>query len=131
MRALYLKNILFTAAFFVCFCAATNAQNGYVAIEQDPRIEKLMKLKSELSPKIENDSYYKIQVFYGGFNEAKEIEQKVKSDFPYWPVRIDFDTPHYKVRLGKFKTRLEADKHLIEVRKKYPQAFLLSPKKTT
>ncbi len=48
-------------------------------------------------------------------------------DFPDWYSKIEFESPNYRVRLGKFKTKLEAERKYLEVRKKYPDAMLLKP----
>jgi len=35
----------------------------------------------------------------------------------------------YKVWVGNFKTRIEAEKNLNDLKKKYPNAFLIKPNK--
>ncbi len=129
MRSLTTKSFISAVFITVLYTGFLQAQEGYVHIDQDRRINKLMDLKKELPDT--HEMRYRIQVFSGKFSSAKNVEMKVRSDFPQWPVRLDFDTPNYKVRIGRFKTRLEADRYLIEIRKKYPQAILLKPKKTT
>ena len=41
----------------------------------------------------------------------------------------DFETPNYKVRVGNFRTRLEADRGLVKVQKEFKSAFVFKPKK--
>ncbi len=74
-------------------------------------------------------SDYRIQIFSGGLNQAQEIEKEAIEAFADWPVSLDFISPSYRVRVGAFKTRLEAEKNLIALRKKYPASILLKPKK--
>ena len=40
---------------------------------------------------------------------------------------MTFETPNYKVRIGKFRTRLEAEKALSKVKNVYPAAFVIAP----
>ena len=42
---------------------------------------------------------------------------------------IVFSTPMYKVWVGNFKTRIEAEKNLNTLKKKYLNAFLIKPNK--
>ena len=42
---------------------------------------------------------------------------------------IVFNTPNYKVWVGNFKTRIEAERNLIEILKKHPKALLIKPSK--
>jgi len=79
----------------------------------------------------ENSSHYRIQVGFGSFQEAETLKANVDKDFPDWPTKIDFESPSYRVRIGRFKTQLEGERKLIEVRQKYPSAMLLKPEKTT
>lgn len=129
MRTLSNKITLLLTLFFFGFIGISQAQNGYVSIEQDAKIDKLMQIKKEVNKTTDNGDYYRIQLFFGTFEEAQKIEMKAKADFISWPIKLEFGEPNYKVMAGKFKTRLEADKNLIEVRKKYSQALLLKPKK--
>lgn len=105
-----------------------NAQEGTITIDQDKKIDELLNIYKLTS---ESSDFYRIQVGFGSFQQAQNIKQQVDSDFPDWFSKIDFESPSYRVRVGKFKTKLEAERGLIEVRKKYPEAMLLKPEKTT
>jgi hypothetical protein len=43
------------------------------------------------------------------------------------PRYREFSTPNYKVLAGNFKTRIEAERNLIEIRKKYKNVLLIKP----
>lgn len=120
-----------TTLFFtilVCSTAFCTAQQGKVNIQQDEKISQLLDIYKSVN---ETSDHYRIQVGFGTFQEAENLKADVEKDFPDWPTRIDFESPSYRVRVGKFKTRLEGERKLIEVRQKYPSAMLLKPEKTT
>ena len=120
-----------TTLFFsilVCSAAFCTAQEGRVDIQQDGKIAQLLDIYRTVN---ENSDHYRIQVGFGSFQEAENLKANVEKDFPDWPTRIDFESPSYRVRTGRFKTRLEGERKLIEVRQKYPSAMLLKPEKTT
>ena len=75
--------------------------------------------------------YYTIQVGVGNYEEAEELQSLVKIDFPEWTPQIIFDSPTYRVRIGRFRTKLEAERRFLEVRKKYPSALILKPEAKT
>jgi hypothetical protein len=104
------------------------AQQGQVNIEQDGQIADLLDIYKSSN---ESHEYYRIQVGFGSYAKAKSIKENVEIDFPGLSSRIDFDSPTYRVRLGRFKTKLEAERKFKEVRVKYPDAMLLKPKKST
>ncbi|WP_299532314.1 SPOR domain-containing protein [Ulvibacterium sp.] len=104
------------------------AQQGKITIEQDKNIDTLLEIYKSAK---ESTEHYRIQVGFGSFDQAQEIQMEVEEDFPELPSKIDFDSPTYRVRVGKFKDKLEAERKFLEVREKYPNAMLLKPKKST
>ncbi|MCM4169288.1 SPOR domain-containing protein [Arenibacter sp. H213] len=120
-----------TTSFFILLACSTifcTAQQGNINVQQDSKISKLLDIYKTVN---ENNDYYRIQVGFGSFQEAQKLKAEVDQDFPDWPTRIDFESPSYRVRIGKFKTLLLGERKLIEVRQKYPSAMLLKPEKTT
>lgn len=101
-----------------------SAQEGKVTIQQDPKIDELLKLYTDVNSK---SGFYQIQVGFGDYQKAQNLKSQVEIDFPDWYSKIEFESPTYRVRLGKFKTKLEAERKYLEVRKKYPDAMLLKP----
>ena len=104
------------------------AQKGEIKIEQDEKIEALLDIYKSSN---ESANYYRIQVGFGSHATAQRIKSEVEVDFPGLSSKIDFDSPTYRVRLGRFKTKLEGERKLQEVRRKYPAAMLLKPKKSS
>lgn len=122
-----MKIIAFTL-FASLFITVGYSQTGEVSIEQDDKIEDLLNIYKAAN---KDHEYYKIQVGFGSHAKAQKIKENVEQDFPGLFSKIDFDSPTYRVRLGKFKTKLEAERKFKEVRIKYPDAMLLKPKKST
>lgn len=119
----YMKTLIFIAL-FIGFGLHISAQEGTVSIQQDPKIEELVKRYAEVNSKAE---FYQIQVGFGSYQKAQNLKAQVEIDFPGWDSKIEFESPTYRVRLGRFKTKLEAERKYLEVRKKYPDAMLLKP----
>ena len=105
-----------------------SAQQGEVNIQQDNKIADLLNIYKSSN---ESHEYYRIQVGFGSYAKAQSIKENVVMDFPGLSSKIDFDSPTYRVRVGRFKTKLEAERKFKEVRIKYPEAMLLKPKKST
>ncbi|MCM5662030.1 SPOR domain-containing protein [Galbibacter mesophilus] len=116
---------------FSGFCLAQNnvktpPAKGKINIEQDARIEKLVAYKTTLN-KTATEKRYRIQIYNGTLEGAEKAKRDFNGAFEDLTSEIVFETPNYKVRVGKFRTRLEADRYLLEVKKEYPSAFLLQP----
>lgn len=69
---------------------------------------------------------FRIQVFSGTSREAASRQRAEMSTlFPQRELVFFFDRPYFKVRLGAFYSRLEADQALREVRVWVPGAFVV------
>ncbi|WP_394973508.1 SPOR domain-containing protein [uncultured Croceitalea sp.] len=120
-----MKTHIFTVL-LLFFSFFSFGQEGTITIEQDPKIDQLVDIYKEANI---NSGYYQIQVgFRSSDNDAQRLLEQVEIDFPGWYSTIKFNQPTYRIRLGKFKTKMEAQRRLIKVREKYPNAFLLPQK---
>ena len=120
--------ILAVTAVMALFTTLGFSQEGQISLQQDDKISDLLAIYKSAN---KSNEYYRIQVGFGSFDKAQEIKENVEIDFPDLFSKIDFDSPTYRVRLGKFKNKLEAERKFKEVRIKYPDAMLLKPKKST
>ena len=100
--------------------------------EGDLRVESSASVKELIEQKIahnkERNSYpgYKIQIYYGSEKECYEIKDEFTSLFPKIPTSIIFSTPQWKLQVGEYRTRLEADKSIQAIKKEYPSAIVLA-----
>ena len=101
------------------------AQEGVVTIDQNRDITKLLEYKKD----VKTVDLYKIQLDFGSRSEAESLKHKFENTFAQWPAEMVYETPNYKVWVGNFSTRLEADIALLEIKKKFSKAMVFEPKK--
>jgi hypothetical protein len=106
---------------------ASKAQN--VTVTQDAKFEQLLNEKKKLNTLTTTSDRYRIQIFNGSNDESKKSLIQFKKDNKEFDATIIFSTPVYKVWVGNFKTRIEAERNLIDIKKKYPNAILIKPNK--
>lgn len=106
-----------------------NAQDQNITLNQDPKFEQLLNDKRKINTSISTNDTYKIQIFSGKSDEAKKTLSNFKREFNNIDGTIIFNTPNYKVVVGNFETRIEAERNLEEIRKKYKSVFLIKPSK--
>lgn len=104
------------------------AQTATVKIEQDSTITKLMATKIEIDTENYSSKFYTIQLFYGDNKRAQELYKNFKESFPDWEAELSFETPNYKVQVGRFKDYYFGLNKLKEIKRVYPAAFLLEIK---
>ncbi|MAW96349.1 MULTISPECIES: SPOR domain-containing protein [unclassified Leeuwenhoekiella] len=128
-----MKNILLKLTFLGFFGTlvqtAAFSQSGSVSISQDNRIPELLELKSKMAANNELNDRYKIQLFYGSINEANSVQSRYRSKYGSWEPSIVYESPNYKVWVGNFRNRLEADRALLQIQKTFPNAFVMKPER--
>jgi len=129
MRILRFKPLHFALLFCTLFAGRSMAQTGNVTVTQDARFEELLNEKRKISASITVNDRYKIQIFYGENDKARKALQDFKKDFKGMDGTIIFESPTYKVWVGSFRSRIEAEKNLAGIKKKYPYALLVRPNK--
>jgi RNA recognition motif-containing protein len=129
MRFLALKKMVFVAIMSFFYTGIALAQEAEINISQDPKIDKLLTYKTEINQETDNDNRFKIQIFNGNLQNAQRAKAKFESRNSEIVPKIKFETPNYKVWVGNFRTSLEADRFLEEVKKIFPNAFRFTPPK--
>ena len=129
MRILKYKALTLIVLFLTFYSADMMAQDGTVTVAQDSRFEQLLNEKRKINSSITVNDRYKIQIFYGDNEKARKTLSDFKKEFRNLDGTIVFESPTYKVWIGNFKSRIEAERNLAEVKKKYPYALLIMPNK--
>ncbi|RZS98877.1 SPOR domain-containing protein [Aquimarina brevivitae] len=103
-------------------------QEATVTINEDPRIKRLADLKIQMEKEGKFSDRYKVQLYNGSLNKANEIIKKAQEIFPDWPSTIKYETPDYKVWIGNFRTKLEADRAHRKILEEFPNAIRFKPR---
>jgi len=127
----FLKEIklVFATLTLVLLHQKSYSQEAKVSVNQDPKFEQLLNEKRKINSSITINDRYKIQIYNGVNENSKKMLFDFKRENKNIDATIVFSTPLYKVWVGNFKTRIEAEKNLNDLKKKYPNAFLIKPNK--
>lgn len=129
MRILNFKSIFYTGIFLLGTQFSGFSQTGQVNIQQNEILPQLLELKSEMTKDGKFGDRYKIQLYYGDNSAASEVIKEFRSKYTDWPSEIKYETPNYKVWIGNFRSRREADKVLLEIKDDFPAAFIPKPQR--
>ncbi|MCB0804851.1 MAG: SPOR domain-containing protein [Bacteroidales bacterium] len=124
---------LITIIIFLFMAGTAFSQNmdeGKVKVISDARLDTLMQTYiglNEINPGIEG---WRIEIYFEAGNNSKKLAMEAKSEFvenyPEVPAYLLFQQPYYKVRVGDYKTKMEAEKFLNEIEQAYPNAFVVN-----
>jgi hypothetical protein len=101
--------------------------NKTIIILKDPRIDYLQKIyaaKSRVRPELKR--IYRVQLTSSrSRTEVNDLKTQFSAKYPGIPVYMSFDPPTFKLRVGNFATRQDAEQFLKEVRKLYGSSFIV------
>lgn len=128
---------IFCTLFFCLFLTVSvHAQKGVVKEIKDPLIDSLILRRTEVSRtdanvhKVIVSSFgYRVQIFYG--SDRREVfkqQAKFKNAYPKIGTYITYNAPNYYLRVGDFRTRLEAQKVMNELRPVFSTLFIFREK---
>ena len=127
MRILSTRKLVFCSfllSFSSCYIIAQNQNSSLI---QDPKFEQLLNEKRKINPSLTVNDFYKIQIYNGGSENAKKTLNEFKQEFAAIDATIVFNTPNYKVWVGNFRTRIEAERNLATIKDRYKNVLLIKP----
>lgn len=127
MRILTIKHFV-ALPILLCFSTSVMVgQQAQTSVKQDEKFEQLLNEKRKINSSIVANERYKIQVYVGNSDGARKVLYDCKQEFSDLDGTINFFTPNYKVWIGSFRTRLEAIRYSLDIKRKYPNMLIIKP----
>lgn len=98
---------------------------------KDPRIDTLAARRAELNKAVGLGEFngFRVQIFTGSNRkEAYSAQAKFQQDFPDIRSYVIYSDPNFKVRVGDFRTRLEAEKFQDQLKRSFDGTFIITEK---
>ena len=109
----------------------TTDQNpvGQIKVYQDSRVDSIIKRHIQYNHYQNGIEGYRVQIFFdagnNSLNRATNVAEQFQLIFPGDTAYISFSEPYYKVRVGDFRTKLDAEGYLQLILPDYPNAFVI------
>ncbi len=129
MRILTIRKIFLSLLVLVTLTSKMNAQDQNISVSQDPKFEQLLNEKRKINASLTVNDSYKIQIYTGGSENAKKTLNEFRQEFNDIDATIVFNTPNYKVWVGNFRTRIEAERNLVNIKDRNKNVLLIKPSK--
>lgn len=127
---------------FICFvffhisCIAFTQENdsiiGEVSIINDQALDDLLNKHLHYCQNYRYIPGYRIQIYFDSGNNSKKGALNAKALFitkyPDVEAYIIFQEPYYKVRVGDFRTKMEAEGFLKIINADFPNAYRVNDK---
>lgn len=104
---------------------SSNADSSLV-IGRDSRFDQLVAKQRRLNITRQTVPGYRVQIYFGSNRpKASEVKIDFTSRYPDMPAYISYQQPNYKVRVGDFRSRFEAQQFLGKIEGQYPTMFIV------
>ena len=117
--------------FFIITCLLSiscAAQERFLILTQDSRIDTLLMKQRQIHANDSTIDGFRVQIFMELGNDAlyhaDSVRTKFSEKYPEVPIYLVFGQPYYRLRIGDFRTRLEAENMYQRVKKHYRDAFV-------
>ena len=94
------------------------------------KVDDLLDKKKRINSSINLYKAYRIQLFSGSRSGSTSCLTKFKKQFPSIPAETSYDQPYFKTKVGVYRTKLEAKKALLTIKKQFKSAFIYVEKVT-
>ena len=106
-----------------------------VSVNKDPRLNTLVQKNREVNEEVylktlRNMQGFRLQVINtNDRNSALSVKTRMLSDFPGEKTYFIYHSPYFKIQMGNFRTREDAEELMQQVKKIYPSGVFIVPAK--
>lgn len=126
-----MNRYLFVLLTLLLGCFSLNAQTGTEPstnpnVDADPRVQQLVEKHVEVNSRGKAKGY-RVQIYFGSDKtQAKEVKARFLSAHGQEARAYEpYEQPNFKIRVGDFRTRLEAYRFMKLVKAEFPTAFIV------
>ena len=122
MKAIIITSILI----IVGFTALGQTKNN---IKTPPYLDSLVQKNIEKHKAEQTRDGYRVQLFSGTERiNANNLRNKFKIDYPEVPIYLIYQQPYYKLRVGDFRNKIEAQQFYLKLAPDYEQLLIVPDK---
>ena len=107
-------------------------ERGKVEVVKDARIDTLMARRQSLQVKkgaVASVNGFRVQIYNGNVrNAAYAAQAKFQAKYPAMGTYMTYNEPDFKVKVGDFRTKLEAEKFRQELQTVFSGLFIIAEK---
>lgn len=110
----------------ICLNGFVKAQNQNVNVFNEELITDLVDRHKKTGLLKQTTAGYRIQLYFGSErSKAAEIKTDFSANFSNTPAYLIYQQPNFKIRVGDFKTRMEAFAFLESIKEFYTTSFIV------
>jgi hypothetical protein len=122
-----------TIILFLLLASVREVSAQGVTIHKDPRLDLLISKQVELNKEVYKENnrtgagYRVLVINTNNRNKAMEVKSKIMSEFPEHKTYLIYQSPYFKIQVGNFRERKEAEALRKKIISLYPTGVIVVP----
>lgn len=96
---------------------------------QEQRVAWLLEAHRERMAAMRGIPGFRVQIYMASGNQARLLTlqqmEQFEERYPEVPAYMVYEEPNFKLRVGDFRTRLDARRFLERIKRQYPAAYIV------
>ncbi len=92
------------------------------------KVDDLLDKKRRIEKDSKKVKVYRIQIYSGSRIGSNEALKKFNSRFPELKSETSYEQPYFKTKAAAYRTKLDAHRALVEIKKSFRDAFIFEEK---
>lgn len=113
---------------FIFLLSGSGIAQGDIKVIKDSRINALVAKQCQITPPDINPKIdgFRVQLFFDSEKTAvNDARSRFISKFPRVDTYVEFNSPYYYLKVGDFRTRLEAERIKAAMEAEFPTSFIV------
>lgn len=104
------------------------AEKGQLVWISERGIDSLIRKYQRINKKRPLLEGYRVQIFSGSREKAEKVKTKFLEEYSEIPVHNNWNPPTFQIRIGNFRTRLQAERYRQKILGDFPNAYIVNTK---
>lgn len=126
-----MKKLFFLATILLSLDGIAQVDTSSVIVHKDPRLDLLVKKQIQINEETSRDArrigkgFRLLVINTSKRDEAIAAKSKVYSYFPELKAYLIYQSPYFKLKVGNFKERKEAEDYQLKLKKYFPNGVFI------
>jgi hypothetical protein len=133
MKKLFISAMIFLSLDSIAQDTARkrSSDTNAVVVHKDPRLDLLVKKQIQINEETSRDArrigkgFRLLVINTSKRNEAVAAKSKMYSYFPELKAYLIYQSPYFKLKVGNFKERKEAEEYQLKLKKYFPNGVFI------
>jgi hypothetical protein len=128
-----MKRLIFLSLFLLTGHVMLAQTSSNTAIHKDPRLDLLIQKQVELNKEVYKENNrtgpgYRVLVINTNDRKAAlDVKSRLMADFPDHKTYLIYQSPYFKIQIGNFRARKEAENLRNQIIRIYPSGVIVVP----